>query len=185
MTRILCHSRVGAWMPVLAVGLLGACQEEVNGPGAATEEMQALESPIVFGMVAYMTVNGVRSGRVQADTAYTYADSTKVDLRRLTATFFDDDGGERATVTGSTGEWDQQTDRMVARGDVVLLIHSDGSKIESAEINYDPSIDRVWSDSATVQTLANGNVRRGSSFESDIDFENVEVRNPRGNIDVF
>jgi len=63
---------------------------------------------------------------------------------------------------------------------VVLLIHSDGSKIESAEINYDPSVDRVWSDSATVQTLANGSVTSGTSFESDIDFTNVVVRNPRG-----
>ena len=69
---------------------------------------------------------------------------------------------------------------MLAKGDVVVLIHEDGSKLESAEINYNPDIDRVWSDSATVRTLADGSVTRGSSFESDIAFENVDLRDPRG-----
>lgn len=157
-----------------------ACQTEVNGPGGATSEMEGLESPIVFGMVAFMTSSGVREGRIQADTAYTYADSSKVDLRGLTAVFFDDNGNDRATVTGREGEWDQASDRMFASGDVVLLVNSDGSKIESSELNYDPGIERVWSDSATVRTLADGTVQSGSSFESDIDFTNVVVRNVRG-----
>lgn len=168
------------WALVAALALAGACQEEAIEPDTATADMQDLDSPIVFGMVAFLTANGVREGRIQADTAYTYEDSVKVDLRDMSAVFFDDDGNERATVTGQEGEWDQQTDRMVARGDVVLLIHTDGSRLESAEIHYDPSIDRVWSDSATVRTLADGAVTRGSSFESDIDFENVVVRDPRG-----
>ena len=167
------------WMLVVAV-VLGACQEEVNGPGNATDQMASLESPIVFGMVAYMTTDGVRTGRVDADTAYTYADSTKVDLRRMTAVFYAEDGSERATVTGLEGEWDQQTNKMIARGDVVLVIHTDGSRLESAEINYDPAIDRVWSDSATVRTMSDGRVQQGSAFESDIDFTEVRILNVRG-----
>lgn len=164
------------------VALSGACRQEAIEPGGATQQMEELESPIVFGMVAFMSANGVRSGRIEADTAYTYADSSRVDLRDLTAVFFDENGGERATVTGEEGEWDQESDRMVARGDVVLLVHSDGSRLESSEINYDPSIDRVWSDSATVRTLADGSVQSGSAFESDIDFTNITIRDVRGAI---
>jgi len=180
MTRIIYRKSAAAWVLFATVSLLGACQEEVNGPGNATSDMTQLESPIVFGMVAFMSTEGVRTGRVEADTAYTYADSTKVDLRHMTAHFYGDDGTDKATVTGREGEWDQETNRMIARGDVVLLIHSDGSRIESAEINYDPGVDRVWSDSATVRTLANGRVTSGSAFESDIDFENVRILNVRG-----
>ena len=174
--------RVGRWLVLLTVTVMGACQEEVTEVGDVSPEMEALEAPIVFGLVAYLTSTGVRQGRIEADTAYTYADSVNVDLRVMTAVFFDDNGNERATVTGRTGEWEQDTDRMVARGDVVLLIHEDGSRIESSEIHYDPSIDRVWSDSATVRTMADGRVTRGSSFESDIEFDNVEIRDPRGDI---
>ena len=174
------QGRAGRWTLAAALALSTACAAEADGPGGATSDMEALDSPIVFGMVAYMTASGVREGRVQADTAYTYADSVKVDLRGMTAVFFDENGNERATVTGREGEWDQESDRMLARGDVVLLVHTDGSKIESAEINYDPSIDRVWSDSATVRTLSDGTVQSGTAFESDIDFTNVTVRNVRG-----
>jgi LPS export ABC transporter protein LptC len=165
---------------VAAVVATVACQGAVIEPGGATEQMQDLESPIVFGMVAYMTANGVREGRIQADTAYTYADSSVVDLLGMTTVFYDENGNERATVTGREGEWDQETDRMVARGDVVLNVHTDGSRIESQEIHYDPEIERVWSDSATVRTLANGTVTRGSSFESNIDFTEITIRDIRG-----
>lgn len=176
-----------AWLVLLAVASTGACQEDAVELGTVTAAMEELDSPIVFGMVAYLTANGVREGRVQADTAYTFPDSVKVDLRNATTTFFDENGNERATVTSRTGEWDQETDRMLARGDVVLVIHEDGSTLESAEINYDPGIDRVWSDSATVRTLADGSVQTGSAFESDIEFTNITIRDARGatGLDVF
>jgi hypothetical protein len=69
---------------------------------------------------------------------------------------------------------------MVARGDVVLRVLTDGSRLESAEIHYDPENDRIWSDSATVRTLADGTVTSGTAFESDIEFTNVRVLNIRG-----
>jgi LPS export ABC transporter protein LptC len=172
---------------LLAASVLfsGACREPLSGPGGATSEMEGLDSPIAYGMYAFMSATGVREGRIQADTAYTFADSSMVDLRGMTADFYDENGNDRATVTARVGEWDQDTDRLYASGDVVLVVHTDGSTIESVEINYDPSVDRVWSDSATVRTLADGTVTRGSSFESDIAFENIEVLDPRGAVTAF
>ena len=144
--------------------------------------MQGIDAPVVFGMVSYLTAYGVREGRVEADTAYTFADSTKVDLRVMRVTFYDESGLERATVAGRTGEWDQANDQMIARGDVVLFVHTDSSTLESQEIHYDPEADRIWSDSATVRTMADGSVTTGSAFESDIDFTNIVVRDPRGGV---
>lgn len=168
-------------MCTLVLAALAGCNEASDTP-VASEFMQGIDAPVVFGMTAYLTSSGVRQGKIEADTAYTYADSTDVDLRGMHVVFYDDDGSEKATVTARSGEWNQETDRMVARGDVVLLVNEDSSKIESQEINYDPDNDRVWSDSTTVRTLADGSVTRGSSFESDIDFQNVVVRNPRGGV---
>jgi LPS export ABC transporter protein LptC len=168
----------------LAAGLaalvgLAACQDGRTTP-VASEFMEGIEAPVVFGMTSFITVDGVREGRVQADTAFTYPESSKIDLRRMTVWFYDEEGRERATVQGRTGEWQQETNYMVARGDVVLRVHTDGSRLESAEIHYDPDSERIWSDSATVRTLADGSVTRGSAFESDIEFENVRVLNVRG-----
>lgn len=159
--------------------VLGACEEE-QVPIVASEFMQGIDAPVVFGMVSYITANGVREGRVQADTAFTFTDSAKVDLRVMVVTFFDEQGRERATVRGRTGEWNQDTDRMVARGDVELFVHTDSSTLRSQEIFYDPDSDRIWSDSATVRTLADGTETRGSAFESDIEFANIRIMNVRG-----
>lgn len=163
----------------VTVLVLAACGEEQTAV-VASEFMQGIDAPVVFGMVSYITANGVREGRVQADTAFTFADSAKVDLRVMVVTFYDEQGRERATVRGRTGEWNQDTDRMVARGDVELLVHTDSSTLRSQEIFYDPDSDRIWSDSATVRTLANGTETRGSAFESDIEFTNVRIMNVRG-----
>jgi LPS export ABC transporter protein LptC len=172
-------TRAGLTTALVALTGLAACEEGPNTP-VASEFMEGIAAPVVFGMTSFITVDGVREGRVEADTAFTHPDSGKIDLRRMTVWFYDEEGRERATVVGRTGEWIQDTNYMVARGDVVLRVHTDSSRIESAEIHYDPDRERIWSDSATVRTLADGSVTRGSAFESDIEFTNVRVLNIRG-----
>jgi LPS export ABC transporter protein LptC len=159
---------------------LAACEASTNSEVASHELLELGADNIVFGMSSFMTSSGIREGRVEADTAFMYADSAKAKLRQMRIVFYDDNGGERATVTGTAGEWDRNTDRMWAQGDVVLIVHADGRRIESAEIVYDPEQEEIWSDSATVQTLANGRVTRGSSFRSDMEFRNVQIQNIRG-----
>lgn len=157
-----------------------ACQQSVT-TRVADDELQDLQADnVIFGMTSYLSTSGVREGRIQADTAYMYADSAVAQLRHMEIVFYDEDGREVATVTGTRGRWSQDTDRMVARGDVVLLVHTDSSRIESAEIHYDPGTERIWSDSATVQTQKDGTVTSGSAFESDISFENILIRDIRG-----
>ncbi len=164
---------------VLLAGL-AACEAPTSGSVASHELLEMGADNIVFGMVSFMTSNGIREGRVEADTAFMYVDSAKAKLRQMRIVFYDEIGAERATVTGTAGEWDQNTDRMWAQGDVLLVVHADGRRIESAEMVYDPIEDEIWSDSATVQTLANGRVTRGSSFRSDMEFRNVQIANIRG-----
>jgi LPS export ABC transporter protein LptC len=173
------NRKLGLVASLVALVGTAACQGDRSTP-VASEFAQGIDAPVVFGMTSFITVDGVREGRVEADTAYTFQDSTKVDLRVMNVVFYDESGRERATVSGRSGEWNQDTNRMIARGDVVLRVHTDSSRIESAEIHYDPENDRIWSDSATVRTLADGTVTRGTAFESDIEFTNVRVLNIRG-----
>lgn len=165
-----------------AAVLLAACDGPTDTP-LASDELQGIKADLVnYGMVSYLTASGVREGRVQADTAYVFNDSSSVQLRGMRVVFYNEDGRERATVVADGGQLDQGTDRMLARGHVVLTIHGDGRRIESAELNYDPNLDRIWSDSATVLTRPDGSVTRGTSFESDLEFNNLRIANPRGAI---
>ncbi|MDH3270894.1 MAG: LPS export ABC transporter periplasmic protein LptC [Gemmatimonadota bacterium] len=157
-----------------------ACGEDLNTP-VAGNELQSMEADYVaFGMASFVTANGVREGRVEADTAYVFEETGLANLHQMEIVFYDETGRERATVTGVSGEWNRNTDRMVARGDVVLFVHADSSTIESAEIFYDPALDRVWSDSTTTRIMKDGTVTSGTAFESDMTFENIRIENMRG-----
>ncbi len=165
---------------VACAAALTACQQPLNTP-VADSTLQEMEADnVIFGMTSYLSSTGVREGRVQADTAYMFADSSVVQLRQMEITFYDEEGREVATVTGLRGRWSPESDEWVARGDVELFVHTDSSQLESQEIHYDPNRDRIWSDSATVQTMPDGTVTRGTSFQSDLDFNNVRIENIRG-----
>lgn len=175
-------TRTRCYRALMALVLCGsaACSTEINTP-LAGDDIQAMAADyVVFGMVSFITTEGVRSGRVQADTAYIFEDTSSADLHQMQIVFYDEEGRESATVTGTSGEWSPESDRMVARGEVVLLIHADSSTIESPEIHYDAGLDKIWSDSTTVRTMADGSVVTGTAFESDIAFENIRIQNMRG-----
>jgi LPS export ABC transporter protein LptC len=166
---------------IMVVALGTAACDGPTETTVASNDLQGVEADIVvFGMTSFLSAAGVREGRVVADTAYIFNDSTVQKLRGMEVVFYGEDGRERATVRARAGELDPSTDRMVARGNVVLIVHEDRRRLETAELHYDPARDRLWSDSATVQTLADGSVSRGSSFQSDLSFQNVRIENPRG-----
>ncbi len=166
----------------LALALVGAaaCGTDLDTP-VANQDLLSLEADYVaFGMTTYVTARGVREAQIEADTAYIYEDESTALLKQMSLVFYDEFGNERATVTGLEGDWNQETNRMVARGDVVLFIHTDSSTIQSPEIFYEPDIDKIWSDSSVVRTMQDGSVQSGTAFESDMSFENVVIQNMRG-----
>lgn len=172
--------RAGALAALCAAGALASCGGDTSTP-VASSELQSMDADYVaFGMLAYVTAAGVREARIEADTAFIFEEESSAVLHRMRLVFYDEQGKERATVTGTEGDWNRETNRMVARGDVVLFIHTDSSTIESPEIFYEPDIDRIWSDSSTVRTMKDGSVQSGTAFESDMSFENLTIQNMRG-----
>lgn len=186
------HPRLGAFATfrtlatfraLTTIGALGSlvvgCEGGVGGPVAGTELTELPADYAVYGMTTFMTTNGVLQGRIMADTAYMFDDSTTVSLHGIDVEFYAENGNPRGTVTARYGEWNRQTNRMTARGDAVLVVHMDGSRIESQELHYDPVDNRIWSDSVTTQTLRTGTRATGSSFESDLQFTDVRIRGIR------
>lgn len=165
---------------LLVAGAMGACEQDLSTPVADTELRSMEASWVAYGMASFVTSEGVREARIEADTAFIFEDTGLANLHQMQIVFYDELGRPRATVTGQRGEWNRETDRMVARGEVDLFIHADSSTLESQEIFYDPQIDRIWSDSATVRTAKDGTVTSGTAFESDMSFERIRIENARG-----
>ena len=170
--------RVGLAGLLAGALLLVGCGSQEDTPVVSPDLLEMDAEGVMYGMRSMITVEGVREGMVSADTAYFYEDSANVELRQLSLTVYTDEGLERALVTADMGWLNLDTNEMVARGNAVLTVRTDNRIIESAELHYDPNADRIWSDSATVQRF-DGVVSEGSSFESNLDFTNVLIRNMR------
>ena len=166
---------------VFAAGLLlGACTD--SPPGMVVDpELAAMEADyIIFGLTNFLTRQGIREAVVEADTAFVFQDSTVVLLRgnvRLTA-YNEELGTEKALVTSDRGRLNTATNELFAEGNAVLLIRADGRRIESYELHYIPDSDLIRSDSATVMYDGDA-IIEGTSFTSDLNFDNVVILNGR------
>ena len=160
---------------VLFLGFSGAgCGEENVAPLAAPELLETGADHVMFLLVQQVSINGIREGRVEADTAYAFSDSTLYSLRNPVLILYNEMGIERARVVSKRGRFNYATKELVAQCDVVLTIPEGNKRVETEELNYDPSGDRIWSDSLTVMR-EEGTVSRGMGFSSDLDFRRLEV----------
>jgi LPS export ABC transporter protein LptC len=150
------------------------CTEENTAPVASPELLETGADHVMFNLVQQVSVNGIREGRIEADTAFAYSDSTLYALRNPVLVLYDEQGLERARVVALRGRFNYASKEMVARGEVVLTIPEGNRRVETEELNYDPSGDRIWSDSLTVMREA-GTVTEGMGFSSDLDFRRLQV----------
>lgn len=165
--------------PLSLLVLLAACQEPA-GTNVADDALRELAADMVnYDMSTFVTAEGIRQAEIHADTAYFFRDSSVVHLLGVEMTVFEEGGAERASVVANRGRMDRRTEVLNAQGDVVLSIPDQNRVIESPVLNYDPSGDRIWSDSATTMREG-GRVTHGTCFNSDLEFTNFTVCNIRG-----
>lgn len=161
---------------LLALTLVSTACEERSQPPVVSAALLGLDADhMTLGMDHEMTQEGVRYAHLEADTAFYFADSTAWELRQVDMTVFTTAGAERARMTSEWGTLDEETETMVARGNVVLILPDRDGRLETAELNYDPIRKRFWSDSATVWTEG-GSTSRGEGFESDLEFQDLTIR---------
>lgn len=147
-------------------------------PAPADVELPACDNEI-GEMTQNLSREGIRTALLQADRAcfWDQSDTIVVEGFRLTV-YAEGTGVEEAVVTGNRGVLDLSTERMRANGSAILFIPSQGRRIESEELYYDPQANRMYSDSTTFM-YHEGRVLEGSGFESDLAFENVRIRQLR------
>jgi LPS export ABC transporter protein LptC len=160
---------------VFAAACGGSPQEPV-----ATGDFVPLPSDIMTKVVFKPTTNGVQTALLRSDTVYMRRDSARYDLIGVDLQTFDETGRLSATLTSRTGEYSTVGQEMVARGNVVLVT-TDGRRIETEELHYDPNTRRIWSDVPTT-VHEDGYVMRGTSFTADDGFRNVNIPGYRGPI---
>lgn len=128
----------------------------------------------MFGVRFFVTDAGIRRAEVQADTAYTYDENTRTEMLGVKSSFFKPSGEKDADLTSKQGTYNARLGSMEARGDVVLTA-TDGRKLTSQHLRYDPSRNEVASDSAFVLTEPSGRVSEGIGFVADPDLNSIRI----------
>jgi LPS export ABC transporter protein LptC len=159
-------------LPLLLI--LPSCSEDYSTPVGSPPLLETGADAVFVSLEHFITLNGVREGKLYADTAYLYSDSSLYVLTNPTLVLFTQTGVQRARVTAERGRMKSNSQEMVAQGNVVLEITEGNKRVESAELHYDPNGDRIWSDSLTTLYEA-GVTSRGMGFRSDLEFRNTRV----------
>ena len=118
-----------------------------------------------------------RLPELMADTAYFFDDNTRVELRKVEATFYTTSGARDAYLTSRRGTYNSRTGTMTARGDVVVITE-EGRRLTTPELKYDQQMNEIASDSAFVLTEP-GRRLEGIGFRSDPNMQNVQILRTR------
>lgn len=162
---------------LLGLALLAACDAEQ--PPVPTADLPVgrpdLPTPdqIVENGEHTMTAAGVKKAVLTAEQLYFYDQSGKVYGDTIQVNFFDESGTFVSMLTAKTGEIDQSSQDMIARGDV--FVRGRDATIRTEELRYDPRANRITSDQPTVINQA-GNTIRGQGVESDPGLERIRIR---------
>ena len=177
------HLRPVRWssysvLSVLSVLLvLPACEESGAKP---TTTVQASDSAdqVLEGFSHYVTKDGVRRSRVEADTAFFYENTQVTQLERIRVVFYDARGEEGSTLTARAGTYRWQDGSMEANGDVVV-VSPDGRRLKTEVLKFDNTTNTISTN--THFSFDRGTEHlEGNSFRSDPDFKNVVTDRPRG-----
>jgi LPS export ABC transporter protein LptC len=166
------------------LALFGAGCGDAPATPVASDDLLAMDSDMVgYETKTILTTDGVKSGVIDADTAYFFDDSTFVYMRGVNMVIHTDQGDVRATVTADQGRYDQYSQQMHAQGNVVLIMPGEDRRVESEELYYNPVDQQIWSESSTTYWY-DGEVTRGTCLRSDLEFRDFQVCNIRGSADV-
>lgn len=170
--------RRGLAPPLLLCALvLAACGEDGSRPTTVITLRDSADQ-VLEGFRHVVTTDGVRTGDIEADTAYFFDAGQTTILARMKVNFFDSTGQQTGTLTAKRGKYFWQTGNLDADGDVVM-VSEDGRTLKSPRLKLDNVNKKLSSDTVFTYDAGQNHIV-GSAFRSDLKFENMEAEKPRG-----
>lgn len=169
--RSLRRLRMGVLAGVAAAAM--GCADQAD-PTAEPSYRDLPADHVVLSLDTDIKEMGSLRARLHADTAYIWEDSARTLMFPVDLKLYDENGSQTAHLTADEGEMDSNTNRMVARGNVVLVTIEGDRRVLTEELHYDPRNGRIWSDVRSV--LFDGGSRlEGSGFRASGDMSDIEV----------
>ena len=167
----------GAVLAIMALSAVAGCEETGARPTTTVEAADSADQ-VLEGFSHYVTNDGIRRSRVEADTAYFYEATQITNLTNLKVTFYDLKGAESSTLTAKRGVYRWQDGSMEAN-DKVTVVSPDGRRLSTERLRYDNASNQISTDRHFTFDRGEEHLE-GNSFRSDPDFRNVVTDRPRG-----
>lgn len=167
-----------------ALGLVVAACSGGEDPVAERGFRDLPADHVVLDLATDIKDMGSLRARLRADTAYIWEDSAKTLMFPVDLELYDENGAQTAHLTAREGELDSQTNRMVARGNVVLVTVEGDRRVLTEELHYDPGRERLWSDVRTIMFEGESRLE-GAGFRANSEMTDIEVFESTGeNIEI-
>ncbi len=165
-----------AAVPAFIVAACGAPDRNVAAAGTPADSADQT----MFGLSQYLTNDGVKQAFLQADTAFMYEASGRVDLKHVKVTFYSAMGAQQSVLTGKEGTYWSRTNQMSSRGNVVVVRTSDLARLKTEFLEYDPVKNEVRTDQPFVADKGEQHFE-GVGFICDPGFVNCTSQQTKGN----
>lgn len=159
-------------LALVALLVLAGCTTD-EPPVTNQKETTGLEREIQ-GFSLSETQDGKHLWDLNAETAWRIPNDDKIYMDNLTLTFYDTHQDPNSRLTALHGTVDEKSGMMTAR-DRVVLISDAGDTLNTEELTYDKSKDRI-SGPGFVRLAKPDQVVTGREFESKPDLTDYEIR---------
>ena len=161
-----------------AVVLCAACGAPDRNVAATATAADSADQTM-FGLTQILTKDGVKQAYLQADTAFMYEATGRVELRHPKVTFYSVQGEPQSVLTGKEGTYFSRTNQMNARLDVLVVRTADQARLRTDFLEYDPAKNEVRTDRAFVADKGAQHFE-GLGFVCDPGFTNCTSKQTRG-----
>jgi LPS export ABC transporter protein LptC len=162
----------------VVAALLSACGGPERGVASVGTAADSADQ-VMMGVRQFLTKDGVRQAYLQADTAFVYETSGRVDLKRVHVTFYSAEGVQESVLTGNTGTYWTRTNQMSASGNVLVVRTADQARLRTDFLEYDPSKNEVRTDRPYVADKGVQHIE-GVGFTCDPSFVNCSTQHAKG-----
>jgi LPS export ABC transporter protein LptC len=156
----------------LTAGLAGC--RDVQQPPVATATVVDSADQVMFNVRTLLQNRGVQRAELFADTAFIFDDNSRFEFRRVRTNFNTHTGDPNGTLTADRGRYDIRLGVLEGYGNVVVVT-TDGRRLNSPHLRYDQAADLVSSDSQFVMRDAQGREQHGVGFRSDPNMNRFQV----------
>jgi LPS export ABC transporter protein LptC len=128
---------------------------------------------IMVGVRMLLTDRGVQRGELFADTGYVFDDQTRIELKKVRATFNTSTGTKDGVLSADRGTYNQREEKLEGFGNVVIVT-TEGKRLTSPHMRYLKVANEVSSDSAFT-LVEPGRTVTGIGFRSDPQLTRIQI----------